>query len=457
MNYPIWDVPYLGVTGIIGLISCFHICIVNFAVGGGMYFAVTEQWAYKTNDEGVYDFLKRLSKFFLLLTTVAGAVSGIGIWWAVSLGNPNSIHTLIQTFTLGWAEEWVFFIAELATAFVYYYTWGKISKEQHLKLAWFYAVFSVLTLVIINGILSFMMTPGAWLTTKNWLLGFFNETYWPLLFMRLVVFAAAAGMYAFVVAARIQDEATKTKVLQYTTKWFIPLFIIGPLVGFWYFKNLPPDAVTNVMTGIQASGVGNFSILARTFYLSLIMTGTILVFAFVGPYLNPKGFSFHAAVLFLLCGLFVTSIGEFTREMLRKPYVIYGYMYSNGIVKDKVPELNKVGYLKSSKWVHDGMTPVEIGESMFKSQCLMCHTRHGYRSMERLLGERDEQSITAFLQMLQMTDKEKNPYVGIMPPLVGTPDEVAALATYLSALTGTAANPPVKQTAALPYKPVLVK
>ncbi|MGE0201379.1 MAG: cytochrome ubiquinol oxidase subunit I [Candidatus Melainabacteria bacterium] len=434
MNYPIWDIPILGVTWMIGLVSCFHICIVNFAVGGGMYFAVTEQWAYNTGDERIYDFLKKLSKFFLLLTTVAGAVSGIGIWWTVSLGNPNGIHTLIQTFTLGWAEEWVFFIAELATAFVYYYTWDKIPKAQHLKLAWLYAIFSVFTLVIINGVLTFMLTPGAWLSTQNWLVGFFNETYWPLLVMRLILFAAAAGMYAFVVAARIEDQDAKTMILRYTAKWFLPLFIIGPLVGWWYFSNLPADAVQNLMTGIHASGVGNFSILARAMYLSLILTGTILIFAFVGPYLNPKGFSFHAALLFLVCGLVVTSIGEWTREMLRKPYIVYNYMYANGVLKAEVPKINETGFLKSARWATPHMTKLQSGETMFRYQCLMCHTQNGYRGMNRMLGERDEKAIRGFLQMLRDPDPAKNPYHGIMPPLVGKDDEVDALAAYLATI-----------------------
>jgi len=455
MNYPIWDVPVLGGTWIIGLIACIHVFISHFAVGGGMFFALTEQWAYKTKDERIYNYLKKHSLFFLILTTVSGAVTGVGIWWAISLVNPNGTHTLIQTFTLGWAEEYLFFVMEIATIFVYYYTWDKISREQHLNLARWYAGLSVMTLVIINGILTFMLTPGHWLTSRYWLEGFFNETYWPSLVIRLLIMAALAGMYALLTASCLKDVDFRAKMLRYAAKWFLPIFFLGPLVAYWYFLNIPPDAVHNITTGIQASGIGNFSILARAIYLSLILSGTILVYAFVGPYLNARGFSTHAAVLFLLCGLAVTSISEWSREMLRKPYVVYNYMYSNGVIKEQVPKLEAAGFVPNAKWLTkpalaeaagapNPKTPHALGKAMFQYQCASCHTKDGYRSMHKLLGERDQEAILSFLQILRKTDAKENPYAGIMPPVIGNENELKALSAYLATI-----NHPEKAPTAL--------
>jgi len=56
--------------------------------------------------------------------------------------------------------EWVFFLVELTTIAVYYSTWDKIDSELHLKVGWVYAGASACTLIIINGILTFMLTPG---------------------------------------------------------------------------------------------------------------------------------------------------------------------------------------------------------------------------------------------------------------------------------------------------------
>ncbi len=436
MNYPIWQFPILGGPWVIGLIACIHIFISHFAVGGGMFFAITEELAFKNQDDKLYKYLKSHSKFFLLLTTVAGAVTGVAIWWAISLFSPDGIHSLIQTYTLGWACEYIFFVAEIATIFVYYYTWDRISAKEHLLLARYYAIFSILTLVIINGILTYMLTPGSWLESKNWLEGFFNQTYWPSLIIRLLMMAAVAGIYALLTAARIKnDDEFRTRLLRYASKWFLPIFFLGPLVAYWFYSNIPNDVANSILNGLQSSGTGNFSIMARAAYLTLILSGTILVFVFVGPYLNPQGFSFRSAVMFLICGLLVTSIGEWSREMLRKPYVIYDYMYSNGIRKDQIAEINSKGFIASSKWANVIATaPNQTGQLMFKGQCISCHTIDGYRSIKKLIGKRDLEAIESFLLTIHETEKSKNPYLHIMPPLVGTSEEIKALAKYIEEL-----------------------
>ncbi len=439
MNYPTLDIPFLGGPGIIGWVSCIHVFISHFAVGGGIYFAVSEQIAYNNQDNKLYEFLKKHSFFFLIITAVSGAVTGVGIWWCISLFSPDGIATLIQNYTLGWACEYLFFVAELATIFVYYYSWNKISRKKHLILARYYAGFSVFTLVIINGILSFMLTPGKWLETGYWGDGFFNETYWPSLILRLLVMIAIAGMYSLVSSALIKgDDDFRTYMSRYSSKWFLPIFILGPLVGLWYFSNIPEGVVENLINGIQSSGSGNFSIMARVLYLSLIISGTTLIYAFVGPYLNPRGFSFANAILFLVCGLFVTGLGEYSREMLRKPYVVYDYMYSNGVRKKDVARINETGFFKNAKWLlpASARSDIELGRSMFKAQCSSCHSKElqGYRSIKNLLGERDYDAIEAFLKTIRETDPEKNPYTHIMPPVLGNDIEIKALARYLAQL-----------------------
>lgn len=444
MNYPIWQIPLLGGPWIVGLIASFHVFISHFAVGGGIFFAITEHLALKNNDSKLYDYLKSHSRFFMILTTVTGAVTGVAIWWVISLVSPDGTHTLIQNYTLGWATEYLFFVAEIATIFVYYYTWDKISKELHLTLARWYAVLSVFTLIIINGILTFMLTPGGWLETGYWGHGFFNPTYWPSLIIRLIIMMAIAGMYALFTSALLpkytkEEQEFRGRMLRYASKWFIPMFLIGPIVAFWFFNNIPSEVTENIFTGIQSSGVGNFSILARVIYLSLILSGTILVYVFVGPFLNARGFSFVNAALFLVFGLFLTGIGEWSREMLRKPYVVYNYMYSNGLRKDQVDEINSKGFLATAKWTkfalaHANSKDNKEGEIMFKQQCMSCHTKTGYRSMIKLLGERDADAIEGFLKTIHHVDREKNPYANIMPPLLGKPDEIKALAKYLADL-----------------------
>ncbi|MBL7650377.1 MAG: cytochrome C, partial [Candidatus Hydrogenedentes bacterium] len=182
------------------------------------------------------------SRFFLIITTVSGAVTGVGIWFSISLVSPDGTASLIQSFTLAWALEYLFFVAELATAFVYYYTWDRVSKETHLLLARLYMVFSIMTLVIINGIITFMLTPGKWIESHNWLDGFLNPTYFPGLIIRMLIMAAIAGMYALVTSSRIPDPHFRTYMVRFCAKWLIPIFLLGPIVSFWYLNQIPQAA-----------------------------------------------------------------------------------------------------------------------------------------------------------------------------------------------------------------------
>src|ERR1700688_4738149 len=119
MNYPVWDVSLIGSGWVIGLIAIFHIMISHFAVGGGFYLPFAERKALRENRQDWLEVIKVHSKFFLILTACFGAVSGVGIWFAIGLASPESTSTLIHNFVFGWAIEWCFFIIEIATGIVY--------------------------------------------------------------------------------------------------------------------------------------------------------------------------------------------------------------------------------------------------------------------------------------------------------------------------------------------------
>ena len=168
MNYPFWDVPHLGSGWVIGLIAIFHVMISHFAVGGGFYLVLAETKARRENRREWLQVLQKHSQFFLILTGVFGAATGVGIWFAIGLAHPEATSALIHNFVFAWAIEWVFFMVELTTAAVYYYTWDRIPDPLHLKVGWVYAIASFFTLFIINGILTFMLTPGQpWLAVAG--------------------------------------------------------------------------------------------------------------------------------------------------------------------------------------------------------------------------------------------------------------------------------------------------
>ena len=444
MNYPFWDVPHIGSGWVIGMIAIFHVMISQFAVGGGMYLYFAERKALREGNRDWLKVIKTHSRFFLLLTSIFGTVSGVGIWFAIGLAAPEATSTLIHNFVFGWAIEWVFFIVELSTAAVYYYTWDRIPDKLHLKVGLLYAISSLFTLVIINGILTFKLTPSdAWLAvagtgqeaSRFWS-AFFNPTYWPSLFLRLTVCFSLAGVWALVTCSRINNDSAELKanLVRWSAKWLLPLFFVMPFLLFWFLSQLPDSQRGLLERGISTMGTGTFTQVTRMVLIIVMTSVTIVGVVYFFAWRSPNDFSFTHAVAILVLALCATASSEYVREMLRKPYIIVGHMYSNGVRKSAIERFNKEGFLAHSNWIRKGEDEhFSQGEAMFRGQCMSCHTVDAYRPMKKLLAGRDKESIGNFLKILH-DHKPDSPYHAFMPQLAGTQEEIEALRDYLSTL-----------------------
>ena len=461
MNYPFWDIPILGSGWVIGIIAIFHVMISQFAVGGGLYLPMAERKAMRIADPELRAaWMKQLashSKFFLILTAVFGTVSGVGIWFAIGLTQPEATSTLIHNFVFGWAMEWVFFLVELATVAVYYYTWNRIDEKLHLTVGWVYAGASAATLIIINGILAFMLTPGdTWLAvagtgheaSKFWN-AFFNPTYWPSLLLRACVCCSLAGVWALITSSQIDGDkhpALKTTTVQWSVRWLVPSFVAMPFLMIWYYLMVPASQQALLTLGIDTINAGTFSAVTRMALVIIVTSATIIWVAYYLAYRNPLDFNLSHAMAVLLLALMATGAGEYSREMLRKPYVVGHWMYSNGVRVPYVNRINHDGYLVHSNWVWNGSdSSYSRGEAIFRGECGSCHTLDGYRPLRQLLSGRDRTNIGSFITMLHEY-KSDMPYRRFMPPMVGTQQDVNDLTDYLNAQV----NPP----AASPQKPI---
>ncbi len=459
MNYPFWEIPYLGSGWVIGIISIFHVMISQFAVGGGLYLPLAERKAMRMTDRTAADaWMKQLaghSKFFLKVTGIYGTVSGVGIWFAIGLTHPEATSTLIHNFVFGWAIEWIFFLVEMTSIAVYYYTWDRIDPKLHLKVGWVYAVVSFFTLFIINGILTFMLAPGStWLGVAGtgheasvfWS-AFFNPTYWPSLLLRCCVCASLAGIWALISASRIDSDSArnlKIAVVRWSAKWLAPSFLAMPFLFGWYLLMVPSSQRALLTLGVDTIGTGTFSVITRVALIIVITSATVVGVTYYLAYRNPEDFTLSHALAILVLALVATGAGEYSREMLRKPYVIGQWMYSNGVRVPDAIKIDQRGYLAKSNWVwNNADTSYSRGEAIFRGECGSCHTLHGYRPLATLLSGRDSANIRAFVSMLHEY-KPDSPYHRFMPPMVGTRQDVDDLANFLNAQV----NPPATAIAA---------
>ena len=313
-----------------------------------------------------------------------------------------------------------------------------------------YAGASIATLVIINGILSFMLTPGdTWIgvagtgheASKFWN-AFFNPTYWPSLFLRSCVCASLAGIWALITASRIDGDkqpALKTSMVKWSVKWLVPSFVAMPFLMIWYYSMVPASQRALLTLGIDTINSGTFSTVTRMALIIIVTSATIIGVAYFLAYRNPIEFNLSHALSVLLLALMATGAGEYSREMLRKPFVIGRWMYSNGV---RVPNVSRVNATRLSGRVELGLERFALpsysrGEAIFRGECGSCHTLDGYRPLRRLLAGRDRANIENFIVMLH-ENKADSPYRRFMPPMVGTKQDVADLTEFLNAQV----NPP---------------
>jgi len=420
MNFPVWDVPLIGGGLLIGIIAILHVYVAHFAVGGGLYLVWTEARAVRAQDDALLSYVRRHSSFFVLVVLVFGAVSGVGIWWSIGLVHPPATSTLIHTFVWGWAIEWVFFFVEIAAAFVYYYGWDRLDRRTHLAVGWIYFGAAWLSLFVINGILTFMLTPGRWLETRTFADAFFNPSMLPSAVIRTASAIALAGLYALLTASVIPDEPLRHRVTRYSAAWVLLGAVIIPIAGAWYIGSIPAAAREISMGGAPA-----VTIFAG---LSILLSVLVVGITYLGPFRHPHFSNVLLAGLLAMLGLGVTGVTEWVREAVRKPYVIYGYMYSNGILKEQVSRLTETGVLPVAKWVKTAAAEpgreLDAGAEVFRVSCRNCHTIDGYNGIRLMVKGWREDFIDFQLSRL---DELK----GFMPPFAGTPAERHALARWL--------------------------
>ncbi len=419
MNYPVWYIPLIGGPLIIAFIAIIHVVVSHFAVGGGLWLVLTEKKGYRENKEYIIEYVKKHSKFFLLLTMVFGAITGVGIWFTIALIHPGATSQLIHSFVFGWAMEWVLFVIEIVAAFLYFYNFGKVSRKTHLLIGWIYFIAAWGSLLIINAILAFMLTPGKWVATQSFWDGIFNPGYLPSTVFRTFLSFTLAGSYALMTATKKLKGEQKKELVKYNGKW-----IFWSLAGLipssvWYYFSLPEMA---------KSGLGGKSSIMVSsgyhFVISIFIFSLFLIFFLLW---KAGKFGFKTSIaMFITIFIFFGSF-EFIREAGRKPYIIKDYMYSTGIRVTEFDKIKEGPILQHAKWTKiKEVTPdnsIEAGGEIYRIQCYSCHSLGIKNNINKKMENWDLSKIKRIIGTL----KGITPF---MPGFAGNDEERTALANW---------------------------
>jgi cytochrome d ubiquinol oxidase subunit I len=421
--FPVNDYGPLMPGLIMAAVAVVHVFLAQFAVGGGMLLCYMQWLAMTGRNPDARIFVKGYFKVVVLVSFVLGALTGVGIWFTAIQISPATIGAMVENFHWLWATEWLFFCLEIVSGYCFYRYQTRLTDRAALTLLIIYAVASWVSLFIINGILSWQLTPGYWLETRSIVDGFFNPSFWPSLFFRTVVSLTLASLAACVVINLMQslDREAKTRLINRVSLMLVPMLIM-PLLGFWFLAVMPADSRSWVLGGSPA----------MMLFLNISIGASLAIgaYALFGLVLQRLFINGATASLLLLLAFGATAGGEFVREGSRKPFSIRHVLYSNAIRPEDVAHLREVGCLANDPYPlrNESRYPndqVRTGGRVFRRQCSVCHTVEGTNGVVELTGSWDLNQMRLNIAKLQHT----KPF---MPPFSGTAGELESLVQFIT-------------------------
>ena len=425
--YPVNDFGPVMKGLAIGGMGIVHVFLAQFAVGGGWLLCYF-QWLAMAGPVGsARKFLDGYFKFLVLVSFVVGALTGVGMWFVSIQVSAATIGLMVEEFHWFWAIEWTFFALEVVSGYAFYRYGPRLSDRTRLALLALYTFAAWMSLLWINGILSWQLTPGGWTSqTRDVWAGFFNPSFWPSLLYRTVASWTIAALVAMVVVNFLPqlEMPQKRELIHWCGRFLLPM-VVMPLLGVWYLAAMPADSRSWTTGGSPA----------MTMFLVLSIASSLLVglYVLLGIYRQNLYINGATALLLLALAFGATAGGEFVREGVRKPYTVRYTLYSNSIRPELVAHLRQVGVTSLDPYPLRNAerlpTPqLRTGALVFRELCSVCHTTHGVNALTDLTRHWDaDQRRMNFAKLQQL-----KPF---MPPFAGTPEELEALVQYVGWLT----------------------
>jgi mono/diheme cytochrome c family protein len=179
----------------------------------------------------------------------------------------------------------------------------------------------------------------------------------------------------------------------------------------WYWKAIPADITA---TAVEMMPTPMMAINLAYWFLGILAI-VVMIFGLVVPKF------LHTAVAIVLMALGLGFFGgfEWMRESIRKPYVIYDYMYGNSAELAKADIYKNQGYLSQIAF-----RTGDDGADLFRHACRSCHTLDGYKPIKPSFDGTDLGFITG---MVLGTNAIK----GNMPPFLGTEEDAELIAAHI--------------------------
>ncbi len=273
-------IPGISAKWAIGSIALFHTAVASLAIGFAFVVTVFQIVAYVRRDRG-YDLLaKRIQLFHVCMYNI-GTINAIGLVFLLSGLYPQFWSQIFTNFFWTMIVEELCFFLLATTLTLHYFFWDRLwgHKKLHILLGSLLTPLFLFQVYYINGMSSFMMTPGVaegqvsqWSGTlgiTGWSMKlFYNPTLLMLTFHRIFANVAYGAFVAAGFCGVMLYLRRRPKLQAFYEKGgrmafhiaFVSLLAL-PVVGFayaWVLKYHAKEAYVNLMWGkgdVVAGGI----------------------------------------------------------------------------------------------------------------------------------------------------------------------------------------------------------
>jgi cytochrome bd-type quinol oxidase subunit 1 len=271
------EFPGLGAKWAIGFLGLFHTSVASLGIGFAFFVTIAQIVAYRRKEHRFDLMAKRIQLIHVCIYNI-GTINAIGLVFALSGLYPQFWSQIFVQFY--WPlifEEFLFFLLATTLTFHYFFwdrLWGH--KKLHIFLGALLTPLFFLQFYIINGLGSFMITPGvgeAELSLRagvlGWdRLGFYNPSFLMLTAHRSFANVAYGSFGVAGICGALLYLSRKEKMKQFYEDGGRLAFYIGfaallslPIVGYFYahvLKSFANEAYVNLMWGkgdVVAGGI----------------------------------------------------------------------------------------------------------------------------------------------------------------------------------------------------------
>ncbi|OGL43235.1 MAG: hypothetical protein A2161_09575 [Candidatus Schekmanbacteria bacterium RBG_13_48_7] len=289
-----------------------------------------------------------------------------------------------------------------------------------------------------------MLNSGSWPEHRNFWTGFFNPQFLPQVFMRTGGAFLLASLYVYLHASlKVKNESLRNLIGKRSSRPALlgSLLIIFGSMGWFIFLPASSKAALSAASALNI-----------LMTLIIALTAVVFVMLYLGPYRNPGWVTPGFAILFLGFGFASMATGEFIREAVRKPYIVYNVVFSNQIYPEELQIYRDEGMLEKGHWLKSyvnvkypkllnngkinynriGGLPesdqIHLGKMLFLYSCNSCHsTDEGFAAVAYLT-----RGWTPDMVHSVAANPDKHQF--FMPPWPGNNIETLLLTKYIESI-----------------------